>query len=160
MKPNFVLGGLISEAWARSRISYTRSMDQYRIRVENGLQPQTPYINFFDVKQQNALLVVANVTYLTVAMILLVMMKKRVTGMRLRWWLVFYDAINVGLAAYIAISTLKYKLGHGGLLLCNPISNDFEGYRIANVFVLFYLQKYFEFIDTWFFILRKSSRQV
>jgi elongation of very long chain fatty acids protein 4 len=28
------------------------------------------------------------------------------------------------------------------------------------VFVWFYLQKYFEFLDTWFFVLRKSSRQV
>jgi GNS1/SUR4 family len=46
------------------------------------------------------------------------------------------------------------------LAICNPLANDAAGYRIAGVFVLFYLQKYLEFFDTWFFILRKSSRQV
>ena len=75
-------------------------------------------------------------------------------------YLVIYDAINVVLAGYIAFSTLKYKLTHNGLLLCNPIINNIEGHKISKIFILFYLQKYFEFIDTWFFILRKSSRQV
>jgi hypothetical protein len=87
-------------------------------------------------------------------------MKKRSKGFQLRWLLVVYDAFNVILSAYIAFSTLKYKLSHAGLLLCNPIATDEAGYKIAKVFILFYFQKYVEFIDTWFFLLRKSSRQV
>jgi elongation of very long chain fatty acids protein 4 len=135
-------------------------MQYYNLRVRKGLQPRTPFINVFDVRQQNTLLIVANAIYLLVTIVLFIIMKKKQTGYRLRWLLVIYDAMNVIVAAYIAISIVNYKLGHGGLLLCNSISNDEEGHKIANIFVLFYFQKYFEFIDTWFFILRKSKRQV
>ena len=155
-----ILGGLVSEAWARASISYANSMQYYNLRVRKGVQPRTPIINVFDMRQQNMLLITANSIYLIVTMLLFIFMKKKQTGYRLRWLLVIYDAINVIVAAYIAISVLDYKLGHVGLLLCNSIQNDEEGYRIANIFVLFYFQKYFEFIDTWFFILRKSKRQV
>lgn len=160
MKPPFVLGGLFSEAWARSVGSYSRSMEYYNIRVKEGTQPTFPYINIFEVNTQNNFLCVANCLYLIITIALYTYMKKRSTGFRLRWVLVVYDALNVIVAFYIAFSTIQYKIHHGGLLLCNPIVNDPEGYRIARVFVLFYLQKYLEFFDTWFFILRKSSRQV
>ena len=82
------------------------------------------------------------------------------TAFNLRWLLSVYDAVNVIIAAYIACVTLNYKLTHRGLLLCNPIQYGEEGDRIARVFALFYFQKYFEFFDTWFFLLRKSFRQV
>ncbi len=135
-------------------------MELYNVRVRDGLQPSTPFLNLFNVSTQNNFLCLANSLYLVVTMCLFFYMKKRSSGFRLRWVLVIYDALNVILGFYIAASTIQYKLRHGGLLLCNPIVNDPEGYRIARVFVLFYLQKYFEFFDTWFFILRKSSRQV
>jgi hypothetical protein len=160
MRPKFVIGGLASEAWGRCLASYSRAMESYQVRVRDGLQPSTPLINLFDVKHQHAVLVVTNLMYLLITMFLFMVMKKRIKGLKLRWYLVIYDAMNVLLAGYICLSTLRYKLGHGGLLLCNPVATDPEGYRIAKVFVLFYLQKYMEFIDTWFFILRKSSRQV
>lgn len=87
------------------------------------------------------------------------MQKNKTQGFRLRWILLTYDALNITLTAYICYSTFMYKL-KSGMLLCNSISNDADGHRIAKVFVLFYLQKYLEFFDTWFFILRKSYRQV
>ena len=46
------------------------------------------------------------------------------------------------------------------MLICNPISNEVEALAILPVFIMFYLQKFFEFFDTWFFVLRKSARQV
>jgi hypothetical protein len=160
MKPKFVLGGLFSEAWARSVTSYARSMDYYNARRRDGLQPSTPFIDIFDINHQHVILIFGNGLYLMITMAFFLFMKRRETGLKLRWLLVIYDALNVIIAAYVAFSILQYKLGHVGLLLCNPLTNDEEGYRIAKIFGLFYLQKYFEFIDTWFFILRKSSRQV
>ena len=56
-----------------------------------------------------------------------------------------------------------YKTYNQSLLFCSPLSsnvNDPEAYQIAIVFALFYFQKYLEFLDTWFFLLRKSLRQV
>ena len=160
IKPRVVLGGLVSEAWARSVGSYSRSLEYYNVRVKDGSQPSIPFINVFDVDKNTVLLCAMNSLYLIITFGIFWYMKRRQKGFQLRWLLVTYDALNVVIAAYIAISTLKYKLGHGGLLLCNPIATDAEGYSIANVFVLFYFQKYFEFFDTWFFLLRKSSRQV
>ena len=160
MKSQMILGGLISEAYARSIQSYSRSLEHYNIRVKDGSQPRFPIVNVFNVDTNNNLLLLMNATYVLVTMGLFLYMKRRTQPFRLRWVLVSYDALNVLLAAYISFSTLKYKLGHAGLLLCNPLSSDSEGYSIARVFVLFYLQKFLEFLDTWFFLLRKSSRQV
>eukprot|EP00601_Ochromonadales_sp_CCMP2298_P009380 CAMPEP_0173263364 /NCGR_PEP_ID=MMETSP1142-20121109/27323_1 /TAXON_ID=483371 /ORGANISM="non described non described, Strain CCMP2298" /LENGTH=361 /DNA_ID=CAMNT_0014198673 /DNA_START=243 /DNA_END=1324 /DNA_ORIENTATION=- len=160
MKPPFVLGGLVSEAIGRSMLSYSQALQHYNIRVKEDLQPSFPILNLFNYEVQNGFLCAANLFYLCVTLVLFTYMKKRPNGYRLRWVLVIYDAVNVLLASYIAFRTLQYKIHHGGLLLCNPLMNDVEGYRISRVFLLFYLQKYFEFLDTWFFILRKSSRQV
>ena len=157
IRPKHVLGGLIGEGWARSVGSYSRSME---MRVADGTQPSVPFINVFDVKTNNLLIFSMNFIYIVVTGAIFLYMKRRSKGFRLRWLLCVYDALNVVLAAYISLQALKYKLGHSGLLLCNPISIDAEGYNIARVFVLFYMQKYLEFFDTWFFLLRKSSRQV
>jgi hypothetical protein len=148
MKPPFVLGGLVSEAIGRSMLSYSQALQHYNTRVKDGSQPSLPILNLFNFEVQNGLLCGANLVYLCVTLVLFAYMKRR-PGYRLRWVLVIYDAVNVLLASYIAFRTLQYKINHGGLLLCNPLMNDREGYRISRVFVLFYLQKYFEFLDTW-----------
>ena len=142
IRPKHVLGGLVSEAWARSVGSYGRSIEMYKLRVADGTQPSFPFINVFDVKTNNVLIWTMNFIYIVVTAVIFLYMKRRTKGFRLRWLLCVYDALNVVLAAYISLQTLKYKLGHSGLLLCNPISIDGEGYNIARVFVLFYFQKY------------------
>lgn len=155
-----ILRGLLSEAWGRSVASYERSLEYYNTRVKDGLQPHTPYVDVFNVEQQNNFLCWANAAYLVITVILFAYMKRRASGFRLRWILVLYDGSNVVIASYIAMSILRYKLTRGGFLVCNTLANDPEGYRMSWVFALFYIQKYYEFLDTWFFILRKSSRQV
>lgn len=155
-----IFQGLLHEAIVRSIQSYNRSLNAYNARVRDGLQPSTPVVNLFDVRQQNLVLLIGNSLYLLITLGLFFFMKRRQTGFRLRWLLCIYDAINVVGACYIAFYILQYKLSHSGLLLCNPITNDEDGYRLARVFTLFYIQKYFEFVDTWFFLLRKSFRQV
>ena len=156
-----VVLGLVSEAAVRSSKSYRQSLNAYFARISHGTQPSTPLIDLFNIQHQVVLLVVANSIYLLVTVLLFNMMRKRSKGYHLRWLLLSYDAINVCLAGYIAISTLQYKLGYGGgMLICNSISNELEALRILPVFILFYVQKFFEFFDTWFFVLRKSARQV
>lgn len=156
-----VVLGLVSEAAVRSSKSYRQSLNAYFARVESGTQPSTPFIDLFNIQHQIVLLIVANSIYLLVTVLLFHMMRRRGKGYHVRWLLLLYDAINVYLAGYIAFSTLQYKLSYGGgMLICNSISNEVEALAILPVFVLFYLQKFFEFFDTWFFVLRKSSRQV
>ena len=156
-----VLLGLVSEAAVRSSKSYRQSLNAYFSRVENGTQPSTPFIDVFNIQHQIILLVMANSLYLLITVLLFHWMRRRTKGFHLRWLLLLYDAINVCLAGHIAFSTLQYKLSYGGgMLICNPISNEVDALAILPVFVLFYLQKFFEFFDTWFFVLRKSARQV
>jgi hypothetical protein len=154
------LSRIAADAWDRSIYSYNYSLDQYNGRVLDHLQPETPYFNVFSVEQQNNFLCYANALYLVITVALFAYMKRRQTGFRLRWILVLYDGFNVLIASYIAIFIVLHKLNHGGQLVCNTLANDPDGYRLSRAFALFYLQKYFEFLDTWFFILRKSSRQV
>jgi hypothetical protein len=153
--------GFMSQATVRATRSYQQSIGQYEARISSGLQPSTPFLNLFNVHNQSVLLITSNMTYLAITLALFSMMRKKSQGYKLRWLLLAYDALNVCIAAYIAISTLKFKLDTGGgMLLCNPVSHEREALDIIPVFVLFYLQKFIEYFDTWFFILRKSSRQV
>jgi hypothetical protein len=156
-----VVLGLVSEAFVRSMKSYKQSLSAYTNRIEANTQPSTTYIDLFNINHQLVVLIVSNLVYLVVTLVLYVHMRSRAKGYQLRWLLLTYDAINVCLAAYIAISTLRYKASHGGgMLLCNPISYEMEAMAIVPVFLLFYMQKIFEFFDTWLFILRKSAKQV
>lgn len=143
-------------------MSFDKAMESYVQRVKANLQPtigSESIINFFDISHQYTCLIVANILYLAITIFLFMHMKTKVKAYRLRWVLVIYDAVNVLITAYISYSIIFYKLKNG-LLICNSVMNDAEGHRIARVFLLFYLQKYLEFFDTWFFILRKSFRQV
>lgn len=155
-----ILGDFISEAWARSTLSFANHMEAYHERMILGLQPKTSFINMFDVYQQFNFLCISNACYLIITMLLFSFMKRRKSGFRLRWVLMIYDGINVLVASYVAFSTIRYKFFVSPSLICNTVNNEPEGHKIAYIFILFYFQKYFEFFDTWFFILRKSFRQV
>jgi hypothetical protein len=154
------LGLALSNVYDRFVYSYAHSLELYNTRLLTGLQPHTPYFDVFNVDQQNSFLCHANALYLIVTIALFVLMKRRAAGLRLRWILVLYDGSNVVLSTYIAYSILLYKLNDGGQFVCNELANNPAGYQLSWIFALFYLQKYYEFLDTWFFILRKSSRQV
>lgn len=159
----WVLGGLLSEGWSRLLISYNKSIDYYETRRRLGFQPRSSLtlmrIDLFDINHQQMLLLAGNAIYIIVTMLLFAHMKRKAQAYRLRWVLVVYDALNVLITFYVCLSIIKYKL-RSGMLLCNSLANDLEGHKIARVFALFYLQKYLEFFDTWWFIMRKSFRQV
>lgn len=160
MNPPLEMAGFLTDAWSRSTVSFARAMEEYHVRVQDGLQPQVPWLDFYNVYVQYNFVCWANIIYLLLTMALYMYMRKQSVGFRLRWVLVTYDAINVAAMTYVTIEILLYKYRHGNMLICNTLNNDADGHRLARIFVLFYAQKYFEFLDTWLFLLRKSFRQV
>lgn len=76
-----------------------------------------------------------------------------------------YNSLNVCISLYVACSLLVFKITsrggeHRGGFVCNPLRTDAGGQRVAQVFAVFYLQKYLELVDTFLFLLRRSFRQV
>jgi elongation of very long chain fatty acids protein 4 len=74
-----------------------------------------------------------------------------------------YNAICVFLAGYVVYGYAVYKLRHWDDLgfVCNDIHEAGEkGEWLAWVVWVFAMQKYWEFCDTFFFILRKNFNQV
>lgn len=76
-----------------------------------------------------------------------------------------YNTLNVCMSLFVACSLLFFKITsrggkHGGGFVCNPLRTDAAGQRVAQVFAVFYLQKYLELVDTFLFLLRRSFRQV
>merc|ERR550514_432019 len=64
------------------------------------------------------------------------------------------------LAGYVVYGMIRAKLSNPGRFACNPTDRTEDGEYLAWVFWVFFAQKFWEFLDTFFFILRKSFRQV
>ncbi|CAN0597743.1 unnamed protein product, partial [Laminaria digitata] len=108
--------------------------------------------------------------------------QKRKGPVRLRAVMLGYNTLNVCISLFVACSLLYFKVtsrgvgggggvggvgaegagggGGGGGFVCNPLRTDAQGQRVAQVFAVFYLQKYLELVDTILFLLRRSFRQV
>lgn len=112
-------------------------------------------------------LVAANVFYFTVLAGLHVFMKSRPAANPARLMQV-YNVSCVVLAGIsgVAIATHKWQQP-GAAFVCNPrgqqpgqqLGDVADGLLTWGIFVYYY-QKYWEFLDTFFFMLRKSYRQV
>jgi len=150
-------------------------------RIANGSQPDLPFVN-------NEFLVSANIVYLGVTAILYVIMSSLSTKNAfkelkktketpdgktepdgsepaavcdLKYPLFVYNVICVFAAATVVFGIVKHKLGNPGKFVCNPIDrHSEEGQVLAWYFWVFYAQKFWEFIDTWGYLLRQSFRQV
>jgi elongation of very long chain fatty acids protein 4 len=88
--------------------------------------------------------------------------KAQKTPMDLKLLMRFYNAMCVGLAAYVVYGIVLYKVTvNAGTFVCNPIDTETpEGKQLAFVIWVYYAQKYVEMADTFIFILRQSWRQV
>jgi len=119
-----------------------------------GLQPDLSYANL-------DFLLKANLIYFSVTFILYQVMKRRETGFRLTGIIAAYNVACVFLAGYVVVG-MTYQWTVYGLpkFVCNTEDTNERGFKMAHLFYVFYLQKFFEFCDTWFFILRRSFRQV
>mmetsp|Transcript_2413 Transcript_2413/g.3410 ORF Transcript_2413/g.3410 Transcript_2413/m.3410 type:complete len:391 (-) Transcript_2413:284-1456(-) len=160
---------LLLEAYERATVSYSLAVEQYEERILHDLQPSTPGINSFNLVTQERFLVAANLLYLVITGLLFIKMKRRAEASKgihkaenrkLRWTMTMYNASNVIISCYIVYNVLMYKLHQNSAFMCNTLNLDAEGQKISFVFYVFFLQKFWEFMDTWFFILRKSFRQI
>ena len=76
-------------------------------------------------------------------------------------FMILYNFTCVCLATYCFVGVLRYYFLKGNPLFCSNVDFfDADARAIVRVYYVFYLQKYWEFIDTFLFILRKSYRQV
>jgi len=149
--------------WAsRFTESYHHELALYNKRVAAGVQPVLPYTNL-------PLLVGVAAFYLASTLLLRCYMKQRSTPFACRPFksiLLVYNFICVLLAGYVVWGIVWVMLNVPRKFVCNTLVHaDIAGDTqhssfLAHVFWVFYAQKFWEFFDTWFFILRKSFRQV
>ena len=105
-------------------------------------------------------LLAANVGYVVGTFALYTLMKRRDKGFDLKPIITVYNVICVLAAGYVVLGISIHKWNRPGRFACNELDTSADGQHMAWVFWAFYAQKFWEFLDTWFFILRKSFRQV
>eukprot|EP00928_Gymnodinium_smaydae_P009334 TRINITY_DN1347_c0_g1_i2.p1 TRINITY_DN1347_c0_g1~~TRINITY_DN1347_c0_g1_i2.p1 ORF type:complete len:425 (+),score=54.47 TRINITY_DN1347_c0_g1_i2:67-1275(+) len=142
--------------------SYSQQWEHWERRVAAGQQPDLPGTSF-------AFLVPVNIFYLGFTFALHRYMKQRAQPFACKPFksiLMVYNLICVCLAGYVVWGlacihlTTPYKFVGNPTIV--PGSSDDKGNAAfgAHVFWVFFAQKFWEFLDTWFFLLRKSFRQV
>lgn len=105
-------------------------------------------------------MILGNVFYFFMIWLLMKFMKKR-ERYDPKKFMIIYNFTCVCLATYCFVGMLRYYFLRGGTLYCSTVSFESESDKqLIWVFYIFYIQKYWEFLDTFIFILRKSYRQV
>lgn len=88
-------------------------------------------------------------------------MQHQQKGFNLRNVIAVYNCTCVLAAGYVVVGLVQEKIIDRGTFACNDgIKPVAACYRVSHLLWAFYIQKFWEFMDTWFFILRKSFRQV
>jgi len=147
--------------WNRFSNSYIVEWDQWKDRVTRGTQPSQPFTSV-------QFLIIANVFYLGLTFVLHRYMHTRnaFACKSFKKILLVYNFTCVLAAGYVAVGIIYVMRTYPYRFVCNPTvdpgSKDDPGYSslMAHFFYVFYAQKFWEFLDTWFFLLRKSFRQV
>jgi elongation of very long chain fatty acids protein 4 len=138
----------------RIQNSYQYGLNEQRARELAGLQPTLPYTDLdFIVK--------SNLFYFTMTYFLYSYMQRQEKGFDLKGVIFYYNVLCVFLAGAVVVGILSHWARYGlHSFVCNPEDRGEKGHELAYVFYLFYAQKFIEWADTWFFILRRSFRQV
>ena len=88
-------------------------------------------------------------------------MRKREAIKGLKPIMAVYNLSCVFAAGYCVYGVAAYKFNNIGSFACNPIDlHTDSGKQFSWVVYIFYAQKFWEFLDTWFFILNKNFRQL
>ena len=155
---------MVTAMWERCTTSWDLGVAERATREARGDQPALYAVTY-------PFLLWANITYYSVTLLLWLVMKNRKTGFKdvLRPVMIAYNAICVLLAGAVVFGIAHHKLFiDQGKFVCNEEQHtarfsDEEQANARNLsfyYWLFYIQKFWEFADTWFFILRRSFRQV
>jgi len=142
--------------------SYLDNWRAWEQRVAAGTQPSAPFTSV-------QFLIWANVFYLGFTFSFYAYMKRREEPFKCKSFksiLLAYNASCVFAAGYVVWGIFATHQMSPFKFVCNPTvipgSKEDLGHVhfSAHVFWIFYAQKFWEFLDTWFFIARKSFRQV
>lgn len=137
----------ITESWAAQQLEKQQ-------REVLGLQPDLPLANI-------EFIVCANIAYLAVTYFLYSFMQQREKGFDLKRVIFWYNILCVGLAGAVVVGLVRHWFRYGvHSFVCNEEDRSEKGRELAYVYWIFYAQKFIELLDTQFFILRKSFRQV
>jgi len=108
-------------------------------------------------------LVAANVAYLVVLAVLYFYMEGR-EAFRLTWFMRFYNLSCVLLAGGVVYGCYDHYRRFGGMSIYGSTTSfdarTESGLHMHHVVWLYYIQKFWEFLDTIIFVLRKSKRQI
>lgn len=143
----------MAEMWQRVTGSVTSATSELAAREAAGTQPYLPGADA-------TTLFIANTIYVIVTCALYQVMQKREKPFKLKKVLLVYNFTCILAAGYVAVMILFHKYRYPGRFACNMLHRDEPNEHLPFVFWCFYAQKFWEFLDTWFFILRKSFRQV
>mmetsp|Transcript_33695 Transcript_33695/g.60982 ORF Transcript_33695/g.60982 Transcript_33695/m.60982 type:complete len:401 (+) Transcript_33695:63-1265(+) len=151
----------VALAWQALKESYAQQLLIWETRVAKGQQPYLPYTS-------GEFLLGANTFYLLFTLALYKYMKHRGEPFKckpFRSILLLYNFTCVMLAGYVVWGIVYSATSVERKFVCNqtviPGENDDDHAAfLAHVFWVFYAQKFWEFLDTWFFIMRMSFRQV
>ena len=154
--------------------SYNKDFLGWQNRVSVGVQPKfsvasvhpglagkvPEQLDFFN-NQSIMGIVYANVFYFVVCLFLYVAMKQRSKPFQIYNLIQVYNLLCVFLAGYVVHGIIQHKWLAPGTFACNSmdVASD-EGKKLAFVMWVYYAQKYFEFFDTFFFLLKQSWRQI
>ncbi|KAK8793130.1 hypothetical protein WA538_002579 [Blastocystis sp. DL] len=120
------------------------------------LQAYYETLPFVDTKS----VIIGNLIYFLVILLLMRFMENR-ERFNPKPFMVFYNFVCVCLATYCFYGMVRYYFLQQPFLYCSNLDFASENAKtIAHFIYVFYIQKYWEFIDTFLFILRKSYRQV
>ena len=155
----------------RVSTSFETSHSAYLLRLANGTQPRygleglPAWLAFLD--PHNTIAVgAANVAYLVICAVLTILIKARGSGFKaegmMKALMLVYNAVCMLLAGYVAVGILYVKAtGDPGTFACNKMDLvTAQGRWLAHFIWVYYAQKYWEYLDTWIFILKASWRQV
>jgi len=147
--------------WQAVKDSYAQQVVLWETRVAKGQQPYLPYTS-------GEFLLGANAFYLFFTLGLYLYMKRRGVAFKCKPFksiLLAYNFICVVLAGYVVWGIVYAAMSVERTFVCNPTiipggADDAHAKFLAHIFWVFYAQKFWEFLDTWFFIARMSFRQV
>lgn len=143
----------------RITTSWEKSHASLEARLYAGTEPEIVMVG---TSMQD--LIFSNSFYLFVIMVLFAYMKSIEKDYKeeLKYVIAAYNVICVILAGYVVYGIVEFQLTTGELqFVCNDgARTGYIAERLGWIFWVFFAQKFWEFLDTWFFILRRNFNQV
>lgn len=140
-----------NSVYARVVDSYNSEVKLYNERVEDGTQPKSELMEWDN-------LVMLEVAYFAIILVLYVVMKNRASPFKLVNIMRVYNLVCACSAGVVVVVHLVYR-PPGFMCTSRSLGNENGDWR-AWAMWFYYAQKFLEFFDTFFIILKQSWRQL